>query len=283
MFKFITRTIFFIMMIGVVVPTIAQKKLSYKVKNDVIYKDKKVPVGKVTGKAGLGGTDLSITDMEGNTVLTITQGEALFNNPFIDDLRWYEMKFEDSGKSFKVNHQGNCGIKCVLKFGLAKKGIVLSNGYIENQDELIKTLDISDDLTAKIAAAKKKHEEMVTSLEKNKILRATDKAVLLVKQKESTEADTKRTVFHIVQDNQVVGKLIKRVVTGTSSVNVYYTVYEKIYDSNEFIPASKVTSTFSGQLTYKTVVDGKTHKLKVTDTHKAEKSLANALVKQKYI
>jgi hypothetical protein len=257
----------------------------YKVKDDVITKDK-APIGKITGDAGVDKTDMVIYGNAGEKVLSMSQGRFLIKNPFFDWISWYTVKFEDTGKEMKIYHAGNCGPKCVLNNALAPKGIMLEGGVVKDQDAIIAKHDISEKLGKDTTEILNKHNLWLSLLTKNTILRDREKQVVVMKVKEDNEmAGTTITEYNIVQDNIILGKIVKNHMVSSTSVTTKYDFYEKLYQPEGAItevPAGKVTDTFM-DIRFTTVVDGKEHKMKFDDTANAQNALATYLVNNGYL
>lgn len=255
----------------------------YKVKDDMITRDK-APVGKLTGDAGVDKTNLVILGNNGEKVLSMSQGTFDAKNPFFRYISWYNVKFEDTGKSFIIYHAGNCGPKCVLNNALAPVGIVFDGTFVKNQDDIISKNDISAKIGKDTTEILAKHNSWLKLLNKNKILRDTEKPVVLTKESEALNVETTRTVYNVVQDNIVVGKVVRLHTQSSIRVETTYEFYETLYaaeDGMTDVPAGRVTDTFF-DLEFVTIVDGKKHKLKTEDKVNAQKVLAIYLVSQGY-
>jgi hypothetical protein len=255
----------------------------YKVKDDMITRDK-APVGKLTGDAGVTKTDLVIFGNSGEKVLSLTQGRFDPKNPFFQSIAWYNVKFEDTGKSFVIYHAGSCGPKCVLNNALAPAGIVFDGTVIKNQEDIISKNDIAAKIAKDTTEILGKHNTWMKLLNKNKILRDNEKPVVLIKESESLNVETTRTVFNVVQDNIVVGKIIKLHTQSSIRVETTYEFYETLYAPEEGmteVPAGRVTDTFI-DFEFMTIIDGKKHKIKTEDKANAQKLLATYLVGNGY-
>ena len=256
----------------------------YKVKDDMITRDK-APVGKLSGDAGFDKTNLEIFGNNGEKVLTVTQGMFDVKDPFFNYINWYKVKFEDTGKEMKLYHAGSCGPKCVLNNVLAPKGIQFDGTFVKDQDAIIAKADISEKIGKDTTAILEKHNTWLKLLEKNTILRDKEKQVVVMKDGESTEVETTRTTYNVVQDNIVVGKIIKYHTQTSIKVETTYEFYEKLYQpegSLVEVPAGKVTDTFM-DLEFATIVDGKKHKIKIEDKANAQNALATYLVSKGYL
>ena len=255
----------------------------YKVKDDMITRDK-APVGKLSGDAGVDKTDLVVFGNAGEKVLSMSQGTFDVKNPFFRYISWYTVKFEDTGKSFVIYHAGNCGPKCVLNNALAPVGIVFDGTFVKNQDDIISKNDIAAKIAKDTTEILNKHNSWVKLLSKNKILRDTEKAVVLTKDSESINVETTKTVYNVVQDNIVVGKVVRYHTQSSTRVETTYEFYETLYaaeDGMTDVPAGKVTDTFI-DLEFVTIIDGKKHRLKTEDKVNAQKVIATYLVSQGY-
>jgi hypothetical protein len=257
----------------------------YKVKDDVITKDKAV-VGKITGDAGVDKTDMVIFGVNGEKVLSMSQGIFNVRDPFFDVIRWYNIKFEDTGKEMRIYHAGSCGPKCVINNALVPKGIMLDGSVVKDQDAIIAKADISEKIQKDTVAILEKHNGWVRLLEKNTILRDKEKPVSVMKVKEDNEmAGTTITEYNIVQDNVVIGKIIKNHTQSSTGVSTKYDFYEKLYTpegSVTEVPAGKVTDTFM-DIRFVTIIDGKEHRMKFDDTANAQMALATFLVSRGYL
>jgi hypothetical protein len=255
----------------------------YKVKDDMITRDK-APVGKLTGDAGVDKTNLVIFGNSGEKVLSMSQGTFDPKNPFFRYISWYNVKFEDTGKSFVIYHAGNCGPKCVLNNALAPVGIVFDGTVIKNQDDIISKNDIAAKIAKDTTEILSKHNTWLKLLNKNKILRDTEKPVVLTKESEGVNVETTRTVYNVVQDNIVVGKVIRLHTQSSTRIETTYEFYETLYAAEEGmteVPAGRVTDTFF-DVEFVTIVDGKKHKIKTEDKANAQKLLATYLVGNGY-
>ncbi len=260
---------------------VAQK---YKVKDDMITRDK-APVGKLSGDAGVDKTNLQVLGNNGEKILLVTQGTFDVKNPFFRYISWYNVKFEDTGKTFMIYHAGNCGPKCVLNNALAPVGITLDGSFVKNQDEIISKNDISAKIAKDTTEILNKHNSWLKLLNKNKILRDTEKPVVLTKESEGINVETTRTVYNVVQDNIIVGKVIRLHTQSSTRIETTYEFYETLYapeDGMTDVPAGRVTDTFF-DVEFVTIVDGKKHKIKTEDKANAQKVLAIFLVSQGYL
>jgi hypothetical protein len=267
-------------MVSLINVSFAQK---YKVKDDMITRDK-APVGKLTGDAGVDKTNLVIFGNSGEKVLSMSQGTFDPKNPFFRYISWYNVKFEDTGKSFVIYHAGNCGPKCVLNNALAPVGIVFDGTVIKNQDDIIAKNDIAAKIAKDTTEILSKHNTWLKLLSKNKILRDTEKPVVLTKESEGINVETTRTVYNVVQDNIVVGKVIRLHTQSSTRIETTYEFYETLYAAEEGmtdVPAGRVTDTFF-DVEFVTIVDGKKHKIKTEDKANAQKLLATYLVGNGY-
>jgi hypothetical protein len=259
---------------------IAQK---YKIKDASITKDK-VVVGSFIGDAGFQKTNLQIFGTNGEKVLTVTEGRFSVKNPFFDYIYWYNVKFEDTGKTLKLDHAGNCGEKCFINNVLVPNGIMLEGSIIKDQDAIISKEDISQRLNTDTTVILEKHNLWMKLLEKNTILRDKEKQVVLIKDSESANADVTTTVFNVVQDNIIVGKIIKYHTQSSTQISTTYSFFEKLYQPEGTmteVPAGKVTDTFM-DLVFVTLIDGKEHKMRMDDKANAQNALATYLVSKGY-
>jgi hypothetical protein len=277
----LTRGLLVFLMLSAVNIVFAQK---YKVKDDMITRDK-APVGKLSGDAGVDKTNLEVLGNNGEKILTVTQGTFNVQNPFFNYIRWYNIKFEDTGKTFKIYHAGNCGPKCVLNNALAPKGIQLDGAFVKDQDAIIAKADISEKLGKDTTEILNKHNLWVKLLGKNKILRDGEKPIVLTKESESLNVETTTTIYNVVQDNIIIGKVVKHHTQSSTRVETAYEFFERLYQPEEGItdvPAGKVTDMFF-DLEFVTILDGKKHKLKVEDKANAQKALAVYLINKEYL
>lgn len=255
----------------------------YKVKDDQITRDK-TPVGKVTGDAGVAKTNMEIFGTNGEKVLSVTQGSFNANNPFFNSIAWYNVKFEDTGKILVLYHAGTCGPKCVINNSLAPAGIVLDGSFVKNQDDIIAKKDVSQKIGRDTTEILEKHNLWLKLLTKNKILRDTEKPVVITKDSETLNVETTRIVYNVVQDNIIVGKVVRLHTQTSIRVETTYEFYETLYAPEEGmteVPAGRITDSFF-DLEFVTIADGKKHKLKVEDKANAQKALAIFLVNRGY-
>jgi hypothetical protein len=279
------KTSFFYALIAGCAITHAGYAQKYKVKDDVITRDK-VVVGKISGDAGVDKTNLVILGTNGEKILSMGQGRFQINDPFFSWISWYTVKFEDTGKEFKIYHAGNCGPKCVINNALVPVGIMLDGTLIKDQDAIISKNDISEKLQKDTTAILEKHNGWVRLLEKNTILRDKEKQVMVMKVKEDNEmAGTTITEYNIVQDNIIIGKIVKNHTQSSTGVTTKYDFFEKLYQPEGAVtevPAGKVTDTFM-EIRFVTVIDGKEHRMKFDDTANAQNALATYLVSRGYL
>jgi hypothetical protein len=258
----------------------------YKVKDGVIFKNKKENVGKAIGDIGYNKADLLIYGLNNEKVMSVTMGNFDVKNPFVKSLSWQKIKFEDTDKELTLYHSGNCGIKCFINKWLVPKGIILNGGVIENQEAIIAEHDVSKKVVIDTVEWKAQHEGMLDLLTNNEIIRDYEKPIKLVKVNQEVLGGMTTTTYNIAQDNTFIGKIVKTHVQSSTKVTTDYAVYERLYEptasGKEDVPACKVVSTFM-DFEFKTVVDQKRHKMKVTDSAKAERALAIYMVKNGYL
>jgi hypothetical protein len=278
------QRILLLVTLGVAVLTNVSLAQKYKIKDDIITYDK-APVGKVVGDAGVDKTDLQILDNAGKKVMIVRGGRFDVKNPFFSWISWYQIKFTDTGKELFIPHAGNCGTKCFLNNAMAPAGIVLDGGPIKEQDAIIAKSDISAKLGKDTTEIRATHNQWLSLLNKNAIIRDKEKQVVVSKQEESTFAETVTTTYLIAQDNIVLGKIVKKHTASSTSVRTEYDVFETLYQPEgtlKEVPAGRVTDTFMS-LEFVTVIDGRKHSIKMDDMANAQNALANYFVAKGYL
>jgi hypothetical protein len=261
--------------------SLAQK---YKIKDGIITYDK-APVGKVVGDVGVDKTDLQVLGNDGKKVMIVRGGRFDVKNPFFSWISWYQIKFTDTGKELFIPHAGNCGTKCFLNNAMAPAGIVLDGGPIKEQDAIIAKSDISAKLAKDTTEIRSTHNQWISLLTKNSIIRDKEKQVVVSKQEESTFAETTTTTYLIAQDNIVLGKIIKKHTASSTGIRTEYDIFETLYQPEgtlKEVPAGRVTDTFMS-LDFVTVLDGRKHSIKMDDMANAQNALANYFVAKGYL
>jgi len=204
--------------------TFAQK---YKIKNDIILKDD-VAIGKVSGQSGLLKANFQIYSMSGEKILSIQRDEFVSANPFYTPRYWYNIHFEDTGKDMMLPMSVEFSMKAVLNKTLTDAGIMIDGNPIKNQEGIIAKNDITDSIAKDTVDAVRTLAEMKTLIQSGTIQRNTSAGVNLFFVNGYTLGDTTIARWTIVQDQKVVGDIVRKIIKKPYAKDrIRYIIYKK--------------------------------------------------------
>jgi len=130
---------------GVVAPSAVAQ--SYKVKKDVLYKDK-VAIANLNGSVGLTKSDLTLTNLQGEPILFVS-GHSFKNVlPGMDPIFWYSFTFPKTDQKFLIKPRANYfGTRQFIKNEFAGKDIHFYQAGFKTEE-----LQQLDDYTPQLAS-----------------------------------------------------------------------------------------------------------------------------------
>lgn len=275
--------------------TNAQK---FKVKKDIIYKDK-IEIGRTEGSLWKANNDgVKIFGLNNELIMTIKLNEYNFNNPLYKGYKWYEIKFGDTGKEVMINHLNSTttSIPSIMKNFTKKFEFEFNGKPIENQDDIISNYDFKTKLEADI-----KEKELIDSkyakiLADNEIIRNK-----LMPIKYKTIKDEELVLEQLILQDTIskneyiiIGSLKREYIrdlgsTVTKEIEYWFkerfSVPQGEEKINEYYAAGSIieNSMVVHQCKVYTFVDQKTHTVKIDDPLKAEKEILEFLINNGYL
>lgn len=287
--------IFFAMLIGIAVN--AQK---FKLKKGILLKDK-VEIGKVEGTLWKAGDDgANIYGLNKELVLTIKLNEHNFDNPLYKTLKWYDFSF-GTDKDFIFNHLNSTttSIPQILKILTKKYAFEFNGGVIENQDDIISKYNYKDELEQDIKSKDLTDSKYAKILADNEIQRDR---LMPIKYKtiQKDELILKKIIMQDTlsindeKNNIIIGSFkreYKRDLGSTIVKEIEYWFMERFEQLqgeeklNEYYAAGVIieNSMVVNDCQVYTFVDKKTHKVKIKDPLKAEKTILKFLLNKGYL
>ncbi|MBC7486744.1 MAG: hypothetical protein H7282_08330 [Cytophagaceae bacterium] len=204
----------------------------YKVKGETITKDD-VVLGTVTGKGGLLNANFIIYGLNGEKVVSVYRDEYRMENPLFNDLYWYNVRFEDTGKELFLPMAVEFSIKSVLNKTFMTAGIVIDGGAIRNQDEVIAKSDIRDSIINDTTYFGKTLRESRRLIKETPLMDRNMKAQVTFNYIGSEKRnDTTFTQWNIYQDGALIGTYLQRSKYLFSKDNYTYIIYRKVPGNN---------------------------------------------------
>jgi len=264
-------------------------------KKDVITKDK-VPYAKASGKAGLlKGANLTVSSLNGDSLINITTWNYPSGNPMFDYLSGYKIRFIGSGKEVIKSSGVGLTKDQLINFILIGKDYASPKWEVMFKQDLIVNNAVDPaaeaafiakfDNTANVEWAKEyeaKEKEILNS--KYPVKRDTSKPLKFKSINTESNASSSMETIRIYQGDVVIGLVEKYSVTEPTGVKYTYTFYNPLNEpfavgekkiDKVIIATAKVSATWPRIFINAT---GKRQDIEVANPANAENQLADMLV-----
>lgn len=225
--------------------------------------------------------------------MSIKLNEYNFENPLYNSYKWYDIKFEDTGKEVMINHLNatTTSLPAIFKNFTKKFEFDFNGEPIKNQDDIIEKYNFKVELEKDIQEKKKIDARYAKFLNNNEISRNRLEPVKYA----TIQKDDNITKRNIIQDSILVGSITKeykRNLGSTEIKEIQYWImerFEQYQGGTEKLPeyyaagARIENSIIVNNIKLYTFADGKNHTIKVKDHMNAEKEIINFLLDKGYL